>query len=174
MADNNTVIESGYKFDFSGAKFEYFDALENHIQGLSSVDFVVETETHLLFIEVKNPDNPKATEAKREDFLHTLQNNELMAEIGRKFKDSLLRKYAEGFKFVKPVKYIFILQFDRYYEKQRKSFRKSIVNDYIPAKKLNSEAFKAFFKFEGFEMPNVERFSKEYNFTVQEIENSTK
>jgi hypothetical protein len=169
MADKNTVIESGYIFDFSGAKFEYFDAPENHVQGLSSVDFLVETETHLLFIEVKNPDNPKATEAKREEFLQTLQNNELMAEIGRKFKDSLLRKYAEGFEFAKPVKYIFILQFDRYYASQRNSFRKSIVNDYIPAKKLNSEQFKAFPKFDGFEMPNVERFSENYNFPIQEI-----
>ena len=169
MDNKNTAVESGYEFDFSGTKFEYVDKPENRVQGLSSVDFVVETETHILFIEVKNPDNPQATEENKKEFYQTIRNHELIAEIGRKFKDSLLRRYAEGFEFAKPVKYIFILQFDRYYAKQRAKFRKSIINDYIPVKKLNSGQFKAFHKFESFEMPNIERFSKDYHFSVQEV-----
>ena len=169
MADKNIAVESGYEFDFSGVKLDYYDDPENRVQGLHSVDFIIENETHILFIEVKNPDCPESTEERKKEFFESIRNHGLIAEIGRKFKDSLLRKYAEGYIFEKPVKYIFILQFDRYYAKQRNNFRKSLINDHIPAKKLNSEEFKAFCKFESFEMPNIKQFCEKYKFPVRAI-----
>ena len=48
--------ESGLSFDFTNSvKADKADRATFH--DLSAVDFVVETEANILFIEVKNPDN---------------------------------------------------------------------------------------------------------------------
>jgi len=168
--ENGIYIESGFKFDFSPAVFhECVDPPKNFseqrkkdvVQGLSTVDFIVETEKYILFIEVKNPDCLEATEETKKEFFQKIRNNELMAELGRKFKDSLLRKYALGYEFSKPVKYICILQFDGYYQKHRNRFRKSIINDYIP-KRFGADEFKGFSRIDNFEMPNINDFTKNY------------
>ena len=62
-------VERDDVFDFSGC-VDAFKADEHSYNGLSLVDFVVETSDKYLFIEVKNADSDKAKmHSEREEFV---------------------------------------------------------------------------------------------------------
>jgi len=179
-------IEGNYEFDFGNLKPEKFDKKGNTIQGLLAVDFIVETDTHLLFIEFKDFDGLKKkienTEDEKEkeklrEYLKTRNKEDLeklklkkdnsnedsvalfRTQIGGKFKDSILRKYVSGYKFEKPIKYIFILEFDFYTKRERIKLREQIFTGYMPT---FSEIKIKQIKIENFEIKNIDEFSKDY------------
>lgn len=162
---NKIYEESNYYFDFTNSlSGECLD--KPNVQGLSAVDFMVETETYLLFIEIKNPDNPRATEASRREFLKDLQGDVFPLAMGMKFKDSVLKKYALAYEFEKPIKYIIVLQFDIFTEKERGILREKVLN-YIPTG-LTNEIFSKFTKVDSFEILTATEFSEKY-FTATKI-----
>jgi len=162
---NKIYEESNYYFDFTNSlSGECLD--KPNVQGLSAVDFMVETDMYLLFIEIKNPDNPRATEASRKNFFKDLQGDVFPLAMGMKFKDSVLKKYALAYKFEKPIKYIIVLQFDIFAEKERGILREKILN-HIPTG-LRDEIFSKFTKIDSFEIMNINEFSEKY-FTATKI-----
>ncbi|MDR1136902.1 MAG: hypothetical protein LBK91_01145 [Synergistaceae bacterium] len=86
-------------------------------------------------------------------------------EIGMKFKDSLLKKYAEGHAFSKPVVALLIMKLDKINAKQRQRLFSKIAG-YVPTG-LN-KGFAAFSHIK-FEMPRVSD-TEQYGFTVTQAE----
>ena len=102
---NNIFEESGFEFDFSGSIGAY-RADDVSYQGLSLVDFIVETDDKCLFIEVKNPDNKKARPESRKKFFEEIKNDEYREyclKMAVKFKDTALKELAMSKTFSKPV-----------------------------------------------------------------------
>ena len=181
--------EGLYEFDFKNAKCEKFDQEGNTVHGLSAVDFVVETNTHILFIEVKDfdalknkiqitNDNAKKARLIRNDkdeskkSLNKLKlkadksNRELYnlfrEELCRKFKDSILRKYVSGYKFKKPVRYIVVMEFELFSMEERNVLKENIFSHIPKFTEIKSRKI----KIENFEILNVKQFSKKYEFSV--------
>jgi len=175
--------EGLYEFDFKNCECEKFDQKGNIVHGLSAVDFVVETDTHVLFIEVKDYDTLKKkienTEdgKEKEDLSQHYRNRikedlkkfrlnvHLFAEdLSRKFKDSILRKYVSGYKFEKPVIYILILEIDSdsFAAKERNELRLAIVRNIPTFSTIQPRQI----EMGNFELLDIEAFSEKYNFPV--------
>ena len=69
------------------------------------VDFVVELEKAILFVEVKDPGNPKAQAAGLAKFHAQLQDGTLSDTFAAKFIDTFLYRWAEDC-LNKPVHYV--------------------------------------------------------------------
>jgi len=161
---NNIFEESGFEFDFSNSISAY-KADNLSYQGLSLIDFIIETDNEYLFIEVKNPDNRKARPESRKEFLEDIKNKEYSLKMAVKFKDSLLKELATGKIFSKPIVYIFILEYKSFDARQRGKIYEQI-NGHIPAFK---EAAYTSVKNIKFILYNRDEFIKNYAFNVVEI-----
>jgi hypothetical protein len=114
-------------FTESGLTLNFTDCLcvkkcdEQSCHGLKSVDFMVDTAKCVYFIEVKNFEQTTAPpENRKRDYkMLTDPDAAFPLEIGMKFKDSLLKKYAEGYVFSKPIIALLIVKLDRLNAKQR-------------------------------------------------------
>ena len=121
--------ESGFSFNFSGSN-SAFRADTFSYNGLSAVDFIVETSTAVLFIEVKNPDNEKAKHhPEREELLSS--PDEFSTRIAKKFKDSLLKEFAKGRRFPNPIVCILLHEFAKFDARQKLRLHE-LINGQIP------------------------------------------
>jgi hypothetical protein len=75
------------------------------------VDFVVEFDEAIVFVEIKDPDNPKAQIEGLEKFRTELNDGTLSSTFAAKFIDSFLYRWAEE-KTHKPVHYINLVTLD--------------------------------------------------------------
>jgi len=75
------------------------------------VDFVVELEEAILFVEIKDPGNPKAKAEGLAKFHGELQDGTLSNTFASKFIDTFLYRWAEGC-LHKPVHYISLVTFE--------------------------------------------------------------
>jgi hypothetical protein len=161
MAVANILSESEMVFDFSNCRYaEKCDASVPY--GLSSVDFFVETEDRLLLIEVKNFENSHAPRSRREADYKMLTDPDTAFPfiIGSNIKDSLLRKYAEGYNFTKPILAILILKQSELMASQRlKLFEKT--KGHIPTGLNGHLKFSSI----SFDIPDINDTMK-YGFTV--------
>ena len=183
--------EGLYEFYFKNHECE---RPENEgVKGLYPVDFIVETNTHLLFIEVKDFDELKkkiettsdmAEKAKlrqhdknrtKEDLNKLIlkkdkSNKDSVAlfrtKIGEKLKDSILKKCILGYEFKKPVIYIFIMEFASCNTKVRQILRRDIFRGHIPTfSEIKSK--QTAIKIEDFELLDIKQFSAKYKFPVR-------
>ena len=164
---DNLIIEGNLCFDFSGCSLLYapikFD--KKNPGGMTGVDFIAETSDCLYFIEVKDFQNPSASDKQKtadyqmliaaakekksrsatqiEDKLSYEMGRNFCLGIGLKIKDSLLRKYAMGEAISKSVVYIFVLNMDNLGENERGFLKSKINNGYIPTG-LNADEFSNF------------------------------
>lgn len=104
-----TVQEQDLIFDVEAAvRVEKFD--DNKIHGTKSsmkrVDFIIEHDDEVLFLEVKDPDMPGA--ANPEQLVGELQSGKLIADLAQKFRDSLLFSNMRG-NHTKAIKYVVLL-----------------------------------------------------------------
>jgi hypothetical protein len=107
-----TVLREGeLEFDFSTAVSAFrFDAPAHGLSHcMKAVDFVVEYPAFYLFVEVKDPDNTKATSARRAEFANKLTTEHFVHALTRKYRDSWLYQWAVG-TLTKPVHYVVLLQ----------------------------------------------------------------
>jgi hypothetical protein len=104
---SDVLTEGNLCFDFSACgdamRFDD-DAIKMH--GLKAVDFFIETEDMLYFIEVKDYQNPKS-QRRNEDMAKLKEamkakNHGFFLEMGDKIKDSILRCYAESYTYGNP------------------------------------------------------------------------
>ncbi|MCL2812682.1 MAG: hypothetical protein FWD25_12450 [Clostridia bacterium] len=164
---NSVFIEGDLRFDFSKSR-KAFVADKPEYAGLSAVDFIVENENEWLFIEVKDPDNPKAKKECRDRFLAEMKDAETCKNIfGKKLKDSLLRQLARGECFSKPVKYVVVLECTEFDALLRLKLFED-VNSALP--KFNEDEYAAIKRVEFHRICNIDDFMEDYSmFEVKRI-----
>jgi hypothetical protein len=113
-----TLTERDLQFDFTNAVhgfvFDQMKPAQPNYHGISAmhrVDFVVELDEATLFIEVKDPSNPKAQAKGLADFHAELNDGTLSSTFASKFMDSFVYRWAEG-KVDKPIHYISLVTLD--------------------------------------------------------------
>jgi hypothetical protein len=93
-----------------GAVVRKFDDGKSHglTHCMKAVDFVVELEDRILFIEFKDPENPSARADEKKKFLQQLQSGNLDADLKIKYRDSFLYEWASG-RATKPIDYLVLI-----------------------------------------------------------------
>ena len=102
--DFNNVID-GFKFDETNNTSPHYHGLTHCMKG---VDFIVELKDAWLFIEIKDPGNPQATEERRAIFEEKITSGQLITELVQKYRDTFLYRWAEK-KIDKPIKYVCLI-----------------------------------------------------------------
>lgn len=128
--------------------------------GLKAVDFIIETETCFLFLELKDADHPLATSNAQEVFYQKYRSKQLTFDLSQKLKDTILYHWACDFLFSKPVKYIVILEFARIDDAMRGPLGESI-KGYLPLR-LEAEPSVHRQILSGFELLDLRRWNKFY------------
>ena len=75
---------------------------------MKAVDFVVELSDRVLFVEIKDPQNPHAIPANATAFFNRFQSGEIDEDLKYKYRDSFLYEWASG-RTHKPVHYYVIV-----------------------------------------------------------------
>lgn len=106
-----TLQEGELEFTFPpGTRAVKFDgSLHGLSHCMKAVDFIVDFGGFYLFVEVKDPDDTKATAERRAQFVGELQQPEFTRKLSLKYRDSLLYRWAEQ-QPEKPVRYVVLLQ----------------------------------------------------------------
>lgn len=110
--------ERDLEIDFTNAIdafiFDQMKANKPNYHGIGEmhrVDFVVELAEAILFVEVKDPGNPKAQAEGLEKFYGELKDGTLGDTFAAKFIDTFLYRWAENH-LHKPVHYISLVTFE--------------------------------------------------------------
>jgi len=171
--------EENLTFDFTAYDtVEKFDVKKTNPHGMKVVDFLAETNDCLYFIEVKDFQHPNAPPYRRkEDFLMLTDKNskeyaEFPLKMGGKIKDSLLRKYAEGYSFQKRVMYLFLFNMKQLGKKEL-GMLKGRISNCVPTGLNGNIRFCAFTEI-SFDLVNVDlaqagQSQKENDIIVQRI-----
>ena len=105
-----TINEEDLEFDFSDAadaiKFDDCNHALSHC--MKAVDFIIELPTAYLFVEVKDPSQPRAPAKAADNFKAKVTNGELQKDIVKKFRDSFVYRWAEN-KLDKPVHFLSVV-----------------------------------------------------------------
>ena len=80
------------------------DATHGLSHCMKSVDFIVEEDDRVLFIELKDPENPRAPDRKKVAFVESLNSGRLEDDLKYKYRDSFLYEWARG-NVGKPIHY---------------------------------------------------------------------
>ncbi len=108
-----TITERDLQVSFDdasgGRKFDGDDHGLSHC--MKAVDFIVEFDDRYLFIEFKDPQNPKAPEERGREFIEDLKSSRLDCELRYKYRDSFLYEWASG-RADKPIHYIVVVAWD--------------------------------------------------------------
>ena len=81
--------------------------------GLGGVDFIIELEDRFVFVEVKDLEDKRVPPEQRAEWVRKLKigkDNPFLIDMGIKFKDTVLRKWANNEEFDKPIWFTVILQ----------------------------------------------------------------
>jgi hypothetical protein len=91
--------------------YRKFDDPTTHgLSCMKAVDFIVEMSDHLLFIEIKDPEDPLATsEDRRTQFIEDLKSGKIDDALKYKYRDSFLYEWASGRVTNKPIFYYVII-----------------------------------------------------------------
>ncbi len=71
---------------------------------MKAVDFIVELEDQLLFVEFKDPENPEAVLERSAEFIKQFRGGQLDFDLTTKYRDSWLYEWAED-RVKKPITY---------------------------------------------------------------------
>lgn len=105
------LMENDLEFHFSGAiAAKKFDTEAEH--GLSycmkAVDFIVELQEVILFVEVKDPSNPYSKPKQIRQFKEKVIDGTLCNDLVQKCRDSFIYEWAAG-NLSKPVHYLVLI-----------------------------------------------------------------
>ena len=75
---------------------------------MKAIDWIVELEDRLLFIEIKDPERPGAPPEEREKFLKRLQRGVLDEDLKYKYRDTFLYEWASE-RIGKPIDYLVLI-----------------------------------------------------------------
>ena len=80
-----------------GARVRKFDDPESHgLSCMKAVDYIVEEDDRVSFIELKDPEHPRAKEGNREEFIRRFQAGKLDEDLKYKYRDTFLYEWASG------------------------------------------------------------------------------
>lgn len=169
---NDKVLQEGNCcFDFSCCIAAYKVDMPTY-SGLLSVDFIVELEDKFLFIEVKNIDNPKTPAEERKEWIERLKiqkSNSFLFEMSVKFKDTILRKWANEESLDKPIWYIIVLQFAAIDAKSRIWLAENL-SGHLPTCFTKKNGFKKTIKIKHWDILNVDDWKEKYpEFPLTEV-----
>lgn len=111
----STFDEADLRFDFQASlSAERFDRRGRvWPKGMSPVDFIVDTESFLVLVEVKDPSNPQAPEKERASFLAKMKTDELVSQ-------ELVPKARSTYTYLhlmkrddKPMRFVVVLGIER-------------------------------------------------------------
>ncbi|MFT9450303.1 hypothetical protein [Gluconobacter japonicus] len=87
-----------------------FDDASHHflINQMQAVDFIIETNSHFLFVEIKDPDHPDADNTRKENFIRKLKSGEIDKSLYTKYRDTWLYRHMNSEPF-KPIKYLVLI-----------------------------------------------------------------
>ena len=106
------LTEGRFCFDFSKAICAYKADMPT-LNGLGGVDFIIELADQFIFIELKDLEHKKVPSDNRAEWVRKLKitkENLFLSDLGVKFKDTIIRKWANNEEFDKPIYYIVILE----------------------------------------------------------------
>ena len=89
-----------------GRKFD--DASHGLSHCMKAVDFIIELNDRIVFVEIKDPDSPSAAAADRIDFRRRFESGEIDLDLVRKYRDSFLYEWAAD-RIGKPVHYFVLI-----------------------------------------------------------------
>jgi len=96
----------------SSAKARKYDGPSHGLSHcMKAVDFIVELGDKILFIELKDPDNPKSRPAGKERFIQDFQSKKIHRDLKYKYRDSFLYEWAAG-RVSKPIHYYVLIALD--------------------------------------------------------------
>lgn len=101
--DLQIVLPAGVK----GRKFDD-EAAHGLSHCMKAVDFVVELEDQVLFVEFKDPENPKASAKDSTAFIKKFLSGQLDVDLKTKYRDSWLYEWAEN-RTKKPITYLVLI-----------------------------------------------------------------
>lgn len=78
---------------------------------MKAVDFVVEFERSRLFLEIKDPEHPRAQPSDQGSFVREFQSSQLDGDLVQKYRDSFVYEWACG-RLGKPVHYWVLVGID--------------------------------------------------------------
>ena len=110
-----TFTEGNLRITFPGGmNVRKFDSPKSHglTHCMKAVDFIVEDDDRVLFIEFKDPDHPRTTNEDREAFIESFRSGRLDEDLKYKYRDSFLYEWASG-NAGKPVYYWILIGMDR-------------------------------------------------------------
>lgn len=89
-------VEGKLEFDFpDNFKVKKFDDRNHQLSHcMKAVDFIVETDNRIYFIEVKDPEYPLSPQQNRDEFKRKFLSEELDDDIKYKYRDSFLYEWA--------------------------------------------------------------------------------
>lgn len=107
----NELIERDLKvtLPIGVAARKFDDATHGLSHCMSAVDFIVELDDRTLFVEFKDPDNPKAVEKNNSaETIDKFLSGKLDADLYYKYRDSYLYEMASG-RASKPIYYLVLI-----------------------------------------------------------------
>ena len=75
---------------------------------MKAVDLIVEESRRILYIEIKDPDHPKAKQQDRVEFIESFQKGKLSEQLKYKYRDSFLYEWASK-RHSKPIHYFVLI-----------------------------------------------------------------
>jgi hypothetical protein len=75
---------------------------------MKAVDFILELEDRVFFVEVKDPENHRSPAENRATFLEDLSSGKIDTELKTKYRDTWLYEWALG-RAEKPVTYLVLI-----------------------------------------------------------------
>ena len=78
---------------------------------MKAVDFIVELTDRILFIEVKDPQDPHSQKNRRDKFVSKFKSGELERDLKYKYRDSFLYEWASN-NTPKPIYYLILIAID--------------------------------------------------------------
>lgn len=110
---NETFFTEGrFCFDFRKSNAAYKVDIPS-LNGLGGVDFIIECENRFMFVEIKDLEDKRVPSENRRKWIEKLKisnDNPFLIDLGVKFKDTIIRKWAKEEELNKPIWYIIILQ----------------------------------------------------------------
>jgi hypothetical protein len=75
---------------------------------MKAVDFIIELEDRIFFVEIKDPENPNAKPKDSDAFLKKFLSGAIDSDLKAKYRDSWLYEFAEG-RAKKPIYYLVLI-----------------------------------------------------------------
>ena len=99
----------------SNARVRKFDSSSHELShSMKAVDFIVDWQGELRFIEFKDPQHPGARSGQVDEFIQNFQSENLDADLVRKFRDSFVYEWASMARGMEPptIHYFVLIALD--------------------------------------------------------------